>query len=161
MKIMKIILFVIVIHNNAVYMNNNNKSNLSRAELREKYNEPKINSSDNNINNSKNNIYLSKNSYNSDSSNKELNKKPYLNPIKILSLKNNEIKKHNDTDSLKSISINKDNLEKNIINDSPINNSLLNKNSINSINNNIKKYINKPKSSLDSFINSLSMRKII
>ena len=116
-------------NNNAVYINNNNKTNLSRAELRENGN------NSNNINRS---IY---NNANLEYSISEQDKN-----------NNNEIKKKNDTDSLRTISINMDNLtENNKINDSSINNSLLKVNSINSMNNNIKKYINNPPSNYNSY----------
>ena len=117
-------------NNNAVYINNDNKTNLSRAELREN------GKNSNNINRS---IYNNSNlEYSISEQGKNKN--------------NNENKKNNDTDSLKTISLNMDNLmENNKINDSPINNSLLKVNSINSINNNIKKYINNPPSNFNSF----------
>ena len=116
-------------NNNAVYINNNNKANLSRAELRENGN------NSNNINRS---IY---NNANLEYSISEQDKN-----------NNNEIKKHNDTDSLRTISLNMDNLmENNKINDSSINNSLLKVDSINSINNNIKKYINNTPSNYNSY----------
>ena len=65
-------------------------------------------------------------------------------------IKNDDIIRNSDSESLRSISINNDIFEKNKVNDS-FKNSLIKKNSINSVNNNIKKYINNPNSNFNSF----------
>ena len=76
----------------------------------------------------------------------------------------NEIgRKNNDTDSLKSISINKDFLESIRNNGSSVNNSIFLKNSvysINSIDNNIRKYLNNFNSNYDSNIDKSKTNSI-
>jgi len=77
---------------------------------------------------------------------------------------NNEMDiKNNDSDSLKSISINKDYLESIRNNGSSINNSIFFKNSIysiNSIDNNIRKYLNNFNSNKDSYIDKSKANNI-
>ena len=119
-------------NNNIVYINRDNKTNFSRAELRENGKNKNIS-----INDSRRSMFNNSNlEYSNDDE-----------PDK-------DIKKNNETDSLRTISINIDNLDNNKINELSLNNSLLNENSINSMNNNIKKYINNPVSNYNSYAES-------
>ena len=144
-------------NNNAVYIDKENKTNLSRAELREKKeispksikNSPKSpekNIINYNINNNNSQLENNLNYSPNDENNSIPNQNYDINNSKC---KIDSLKEY--SDSLKTISVHNDNLESKIINDSLVNNSLINKNSITSINNNIKNYIINKNSINDSF----------
>ena len=149
-----------LLYNNESYNNNNNpiftdiyeNKNCNKPELRDNlFLENENNKDPSNISENNKKSLNNANSNFENSPSEEYNKNVEQDiSINSLSLINNRIKK-NDSESLKTISINNEYSESNKNNDSLINNSLLNMNSINSINNNIKKYINNPNSNYDSF----------
>ena len=141
-------------NNNAVYLVTNSKTNLSRAELREKNESSPIKKSPN--------IPEKKIIYNIQNNNcntkYNLNYSPIIEnnsiPNQNFDLENSKYKNESlkeYSDSLKTISAHNDNLESKKSKDSLVNNSLINMNSIASINNNIKNYIIKNNSINDSY----------
>ena len=132
------------------------------------------------FNNSKYQLNNKKNSYKSNKSNKKVSfkdsAKGFENSLTNLEYSHsseqnnapdddvNDLgRKNNDSDSLKSISINKDFLESIRNNGSSVNNSIFLKNSIysiNSIDNNIRKYLNNFNSNYDSYIDKSKANSI-